>query len=90
MMMQDIPRPKPVQAPVPPPPQIAQQKPIEKPEPQKAVQPTPQEPKPEDVPGAGAGNSRVPRETRRVQGCADRCAARIAGAHQQLELAIAA
>ena len=55
MMMQDIPRPKPVQAPVPPPPQIAQQKPIEKPVPQKAVEPTPQEPKPEDVPGPAQG-----------------------------------
>jgi hypothetical protein len=55
MMMQDIPRPRPVQAPVPPPPQIVQQKPIEKPEPQKAVQPTPQEPKPEDVPAPAQG-----------------------------------
>ena len=55
MMMQDIPRPKPMQAPVPPPPQIAQQKPIEKPVPQKAVQATPQEPKPEDVPGPAQG-----------------------------------
>ena len=55
MMMQEIPRPKPVQAPVPPPPQIAQEKPIEKPVPKKAVEPTPQEPKPEDVPAPPQG-----------------------------------
>ncbi len=47
MMMQEIPRPKPpTQVPVPPP-QVAEQKPVEKVEPQQVVQPAPQEPIPE-------------------------------------------
>ena len=55
MMMQEKPKPKPVEVPVPPPKQIAEVKPVEKPEPQKTVKPTAQEPKPDDAPGPAQG-----------------------------------
>jgi hypothetical protein len=55
LMMQEKPKPKPIEVPIPTPKQIAQEKPIEKVEPQKAVKPTAQEPKPDDAPGPAQG-----------------------------------
>jgi hypothetical protein len=55
MMMQEKPKPKPIEVPVTPPKQIAQQKPIEKVEPPKTAKPTAQEPKPDDAPGPAQG-----------------------------------
>ena len=77
MMMQDIPRPKPVQAPVPPPPQIAQQKPIEKAGAEKGGRTDTSGTEAGRGAWAGARDSGVSREARCVQGCADRRAARV-------------
>ena len=57
MMMEEIPRPRPVEAPEPPPPppQSAEQKPIEKPVPKRTIKPDAEEPEPAEVPGPEQG-----------------------------------
>jgi hypothetical protein len=54
-LMQEKPKPKPIEVPVQPPKQIAQIKPVEKVEPPKTVKPAAEEPKPDDAPGPAQG-----------------------------------
>lgn len=55
LMVQEKPKPKPIEVPVQPPKQIAQVKPVEKVEPPKTVKPAAEEPKPDDAPGPAQG-----------------------------------
>jgi hypothetical protein len=55
LMVQEKPKPKPIEVPVQPPKQIVQVKPVEKVEPPKVVKPAAQEPKPDDAPGPAQG-----------------------------------
>ncbi len=86
LMVQEKPKPKPIEVPVQPPKQIAQIKPIEKVEPPKTVKPAAAGAETRRRSWPRARDSRVSREARFVQGRADRRAARLAGEDQQCRL----